>query len=96
MDNLRIGVIGTGHLGSLHAKVYSLLEKNWDISLAGVCDTRKSVVEEIAKKYNTAPFTNYHDLLGKIDAVGQNDVADMAREYFSPDRLFLLRLGPVA
>jgi predicted Zn-dependent peptidase len=42
------------------------------------------------------PFATLDELLGKIDAVGGNDVADMAREYFSPDRLFLLRLGPEA
>ena len=27
MAKLRVGVVGTGHLGSLHAKVYSVLEK---------------------------------------------------------------------
>jgi predicted Zn-dependent peptidase len=40
------------------------------------------------------PFTTLDELLGKIDAVGENDVAEMGREYFSPDRLLLLKLGP--
>jgi hypothetical protein len=40
------------------------------------------------------PFATLDELLGKIDAVGPNDVAEMGREYFSPDGLLLLRLGP--
>ncbi len=69
MDTLRIGVIGAGHLGSRHAKVYSTIEKSAGISLVGVCDTKKDVAKEIAKKYNTDYFANYHDLLDKVDAV---------------------------
>jgi predicted Zn-dependent peptidase len=42
------------------------------------------------------PFATLDELLGKIDAVGLNDVAEVAQEYFSPDQLFLLRLGPEA
>lgn len=69
MDKIRIGVIGAGHLGSLHAKVYSSIEKKGGISLIGVCDVRKEAAKKTAKKYNTAYFTDYHDMLDKIDAV---------------------------
>ncbi len=41
-------------------------------------------------------FVTLDDLLGKIDAVGEPDVAEIAGEYFSPDRFLLLRLGPEA
>ena len=40
------------------------------------------------------PFTTLDDLLGKIDSVTRDQVAEMAGEFFSPDGLFLLRLGP--
>ncbi|MCJ7628548.1 MAG: insulinase family protein [Longimicrobiales bacterium] len=40
------------------------------------------------------PFTTLDDLLGKIDGVTKSQVAEMAEEFFSPERLFLLRLGP--
>ncbi|MFH1846539.1 MAG: Gfo/Idh/MocA family oxidoreductase [Candidatus Omnitrophota bacterium] len=69
MNNLRVGVIGTGHLGSFHTKTYAALAKKCKIDLVGVCDTRKKAAKETAKKYNTLYFTNYHDLIGKIDAV---------------------------
>ncbi len=69
MNTLRVGVIGTGHLGSLHAKVYSAISKKKGISLVGVCDVNEDVAQEIAKRYNTAHYTDYHSLLDKVDAV---------------------------
>ncbi|MFQ5952343.1 MAG: Gfo/Idh/MocA family oxidoreductase [Candidatus Omnitrophota bacterium] len=69
MEKLRVGVVGTGHLGSLHARVYSSLEKKAGISLTGICDIRKDVAKKIARKYNTKYFTDYHDMLDKVDAV---------------------------
>jgi len=40
------------------------------------------------------PFTTLDDLLGKIDGVTPNQVAEVAGEFFSPQDLLLLRLGP--
>jgi predicted Zn-dependent peptidase len=40
------------------------------------------------------PFTTLDEILAKLDAVTPEDLAAVAGEYFSPNRLFLLRLGP--
>jgi predicted Zn-dependent peptidase len=40
------------------------------------------------------PFATLDDLMGKIDAVTRDQVAEMAGAFFSPDGMFLLRLGP--
>jgi len=69
MKKIRIGVVGAGHLGSLHTKIYAALKHKLDITLVGVCDVKKSVAKEVARKYNTTYFTNYHDLIDKVDAV---------------------------
>ena len=69
MDKIRVGVIGTGHLGSRHAKVYSSIEKKAGIEFVGVCDIKKDAAKSTAKKYNTAYFTDYNDMLDKVDAV---------------------------
>ena len=69
MEKLRIGVVGTGHLGALHTKIYSSLRKRSDIELVGVCDIRKPVAEEVARKYNTRFYTDYRKMLGEVDAV---------------------------
>jgi predicted Zn-dependent peptidase len=40
------------------------------------------------------PFTTLDQLLATIDSVTGDEVASIARKYFSPEGLFLLRLGP--
>jgi predicted dehydrogenase len=69
MKKLRVAVVGTGHLGSFHAKVYSGTERKSGISLVGVCYINEDAASENARKYNTEYFLNYHDLLDKVDAV---------------------------
>lgn len=66
MKKLNVGVVGVGHLGSNHARIYSELE---NITLTGVCDTNREVAESIAKAYRTEYFTDYKDMFGKVDAV---------------------------
>jgi len=66
MEKLYVGVIGVGHLGSKHAKVYSELD---NVVLAGVCDIDKEKGEKASKKYHAPFFYNYHDLLEKVQAV---------------------------
>jgi len=40
------------------------------------------------------PFATLDELLGKIDAVSKTQVSEIAAEFFSPEGLFVLRLGP--
>ncbi len=68
-EQLKVAVIGTGHLGTFHAKVYNHLSKRKNIKLVGVCDVREDAAKEIARKYHSTAYTNYHDLLDKVDAV---------------------------
>lgn len=66
MDKLYVAVIGTGHLGSKHAKVYADLD---NVHLVGVCDTDEEKGTKIAKRYHTRYHADYHDLLGQVQAV---------------------------
>jgi len=66
MDKVRVGVIGVGHLGQHHARIYHELN---DVELVGVVDIIPKVAKKIAKTNKTKAYTNYVDLLGKIDAV---------------------------
>ena len=63
---LRIAVIGVGHLGRHHARILASLP---GASLVGVVDKNGPRAEEIAASSHTQPFTNYRDLLGRVDAV---------------------------
>lgn len=69
MSKLRFAVIGTGHLGSFHARVYSTIKDKTGIDFVGVCDINEKVAREAARKYNTRHFTDYHALIDKVDAV---------------------------
>jgi predicted dehydrogenase len=63
---VRAAVIGVGHLGKQHARLYADLE---GIELVGVVDIVKSRAEEIAALYKTEAYTDYRELFGKVDAV---------------------------
>jgi len=65
MDDIRVAVIGVGHLGSIHARIYSQLK---GVKLAGVCDTDIAKAQKVAKDFKTAFFTDYKELIGKTDA----------------------------
>jgi predicted dehydrogenase len=63
---VKVAVIGVGHLGKQHARLYAELP---GVELVGVVDILKTRAEEIAANYKTTAFTDYHELFGKVDAV---------------------------
>lgn len=65
-NRTRVGVVGVGHLGSIHAKVYSKLD---NVKLAGVCDCNIERALEIGKRFDAASYADYEELFDKIDAV---------------------------
>ena len=67
MKKLNVAVIGIGHLGSRHLKIYSELADKVDI--AGICDIKTARTKKFAGHYNVPLVRNHKDLIGKIDAV---------------------------
>lgn len=63
---LRIAVIGVGHLGEYHVQKYKDLP---NVDLVGVVDINRDRAQEIARRYETKSFLNYHEILDKVDAV---------------------------
>lgn len=66
MSKLKTAVIGVGYLGKFHAEKYAALEKS---DLIAVVDANIETAKEIADKYGVKALTDYHELLGKVDAV---------------------------
>ncbi len=66
MNKLNVGVVGVGHLGSLHAKMYSQIET---ANLVGVFDADDARAQEIAGQYHTKSFGSVKELLSAVDAV---------------------------
>ena len=67
MKKLRVGVVGLGRLGSLHARIYSKLK---NVELAALCDTDKDQARFIANTLKKPWCADYRELAGKrLDAV---------------------------
>ena len=64
--SVRVGVIGTGHLGSHHVKHFAKIN---EATLIGVFDTDQNRSEEIAKKNNTKSFSDLKALIKQTDAI---------------------------
>ncbi|MFA5005133.1 MAG: Gfo/Idh/MocA family oxidoreductase, partial [Candidatus Omnitrophota bacterium] len=65
MDKLKVAVIGAGHLGSIHAKIY---KQTPDCTLVGVCDTNPINLKAVSGSLRVPGFSDYRELFGKIDA----------------------------
>jgi predicted dehydrogenase len=63
---MKVAVIGVGHLGRHHARIYEEMEST---ELSGVVDIRADRAQEIAQAHHTQAFTDYRELFGKVDAV---------------------------
>jgi predicted dehydrogenase len=66
MTDMRVAVIGVGHLGQHHARLLSAMP---GVELAGVVDIKPGRAQELAAKYGTAAFTSADQLAGRVDAV---------------------------
>ncbi len=66
MKKTRVAVIGVGYLGKFHAEKYAGLPQ---VELVGVVDTDRGRVDEISLKHGVKGYTDYHDILDKVDAV---------------------------
>ena len=65
MDQVRVGIIGVGYLGTQHARILSYLE---EAELKGVADTDFKKAVEIGNRHGVAYYQNYEEMLGEIDA----------------------------
>jgi predicted dehydrogenase len=63
---MKLAVIGVGHLGKHHARLYSEMP---GVELAAVVDLQATRAAEIAAAHHTTPLSDYYDLFGKVDAV---------------------------
>ena len=73
---MRIGVVGVGHLGSLHTKMLSEMP---EALLAGVFDLDEGKAHRVAAEFSTRSWRSIPELLGEVDAV---TVATTTRAHF--------------
>ncbi|HKQ29709.1 MAG TPA: Gfo/Idh/MocA family oxidoreductase [Burkholderiales bacterium] len=63
---IRVGVVGVGYLGKLHAKIYAGMPQ---VELVGVVDVSAEAARETAAQHGCAAYTDPAELIDKVDAV---------------------------
>ena len=63
---LRVGVVGVGYLGSIHARIYQRMP---NVNLAAVMDTNTESGSQVAQECDCRFVQNLGDLLDSVDAV---------------------------
>ena len=63
---LKVGVVGVGYLGQIHARIYSEMD---NVELVGVSDTIAENAQTLAEQYDCFATTNCMDLVDKVEAV---------------------------
>jgi len=66
---LRVAAIGVGSLGRHHARNYAELAADGRVDLVGVCDVNADTAARLAAEHKTAKFSDWKELLDKVDAV---------------------------
>ena len=79
MKRLRYGIVGTGGMGSGHARTLQRIE---DAQLVAVCDIVPEVAESIGEEYNVPYTTDYRQLIARDDV---DAVIIATPHYFHPE-----------
>ena len=65
MSKIKVGVIGTGHLGKLHTKMFKSIDY---CDLVGIYDSNPNQAEDVSKEYSVPAINSLDELLKQIDA----------------------------
>lgn len=65
----KTAVIGVGSLGQHHARNYAEIARAGETEFVGVCDSNEENAKQIAGKIGCDYFTDWRELLDKVDAV---------------------------
>jgi predicted dehydrogenase len=63
---MRVAVVGVGHLGRHHARIYAAMD---GVTLVGVADTNADRAREVAAAFGTTAFADARQLIEQVDAV---------------------------
>jgi predicted dehydrogenase len=87
---VKVGVVGVGHLGTHHARLYAEIAKrsNGQCEFIGVYDTDRLRARALAEKYGGGTFESPEELANFVDAVS---IATPTETHFAVARIFLER-----
>ena len=62
----KVGVVGVGYLGQIHAKIYHEMD---NVELVMLADTHLDTISPLGQQYGCAVTDNYLEMLDQVDAV---------------------------
>jgi predicted dehydrogenase len=68
-QKLRTAAVGVGSLGRHHARNYAELAREGAVEFVGACDADPATAASVADDNQSAAFTDWRELIGKVDAV---------------------------
>ena len=66
MNKLKVGVIGTGHLGKLHTKMFQSID---NCELIGIYDSNAAQMSSVSAEFSVQSSKSIDELLAKVEAV---------------------------
>lgn len=66
MSKIKVAVIGVGHMGKNHARVYSEIH---DAELVGVYDTDRDVCKRVAQQHGVKQFSSLQEAMENVEAL---------------------------
>jgi predicted dehydrogenase len=85
MSKLRVGVVGVGHIGKNHARLYASLTS---ADFAAVFDTDEAKARAVAEEFGTKVANSLDDFAGRVDAAS---IATPTSSHFEVARELLAR-----
>lgn len=79
MDKVRYGIVGTGGMGTGHARTMQRID---EVTLTAVCDIVPEVAEAVGEEYNVPYSTDYRELIARDDV---DAVIIATPHYFHPE-----------
>jgi len=64
---IKVGIIGLGHLGSKHLRIYKELSDS--VEIVGICDINESIAKKYSEEHQLPFVTDYKKLKDQVDAV---------------------------
>lgn len=66
MEKIKVGVIGTGHLGKLHVKMFKQIS---ECDVAGLFDTNPKTAQDVSNEFGVQTFDSLESLIANVQAV---------------------------
>lgn len=78
---MKVGLVGAGSMGAVHAAAWQSLSNELDVELVGVSARTLESAQELAQQHGITAFESYEELLAAVDLVDLCVPTDLHRQF---------------